>query len=73
MDRVMYILVVAMLLSWLILILHWRYVQGFRSFIKDMKRVSCRIKQMDFSVRLKKVIVLSLWDSSIILIQCYPL
>nr|WP_297572388.1 ATP-binding protein [uncultured Peptostreptococcus sp.] len=54
MDRVMYILVVAMLLSWLILILHWRYVQGFRSFIKDMKRVSCRIKQMDFSVRLKK-------------------
>ena len=50
MDRIMYILVVAMLISWLILILYWRYVQAFKAFMKDLNRISCRIQKKDFSV-----------------------
>ncbi|MBF1044682.1 MAG: PAS domain-containing sensor histidine kinase [Peptostreptococcus sp.] len=54
MDRIMYILVVAMLISWLILILYWRYVQAFKTFMKDLNRISCRIQKKDFSVRVRK-------------------
>lgn len=54
MDRIMYILVVAMLISWLILILYWRYVQAFKTFMKDLNRISCRIQKKDFSVRIRK-------------------
>lgn len=54
MDRIMYILVVAMLISWLILILYWRYVQAFKAFMKDLNRISCRIQKKDFSVRVRK-------------------
>ena len=50
MDRIMYILVVAMLISWLILILYWRYVQAFKAFMKDLNRISYRIQKKDFSV-----------------------
>lgn len=54
MDRIMYILVVAMLISWLILILYWRYVQAFKAFMKDLNRISYRIQKKDFSVRVRK-------------------
>lgn len=54
MDRIMYILVVAMLISWLILILYWRYVQAFKVFMKDLNRISYRIQKKDFSVRVRK-------------------
>nr|WP_314497044.1 ATP-binding protein [uncultured Peptostreptococcus sp.] len=54
MDRIMYILVVAMLISWLILILYWRYVQAFKDFMKDLNRISYRIQKKDFSVRVRK-------------------
>ncbi len=54
MDRIMYILVVAMLISWLILILYWRYVQAFKDFMKDLNRISYRIQRKDFSVRVRK-------------------
>jgi len=50
----MYILVVAMLISWLILILYWRYVQAFKAFMKDLNRISYRIQKKDFSVRVRK-------------------
>ena len=54
MDRIMYILVVAMLISWMILILYWRYVQAFKAFMKDLNRISYRIQKKDFSVRVRK-------------------
>ncbi len=54
MDRIMYILVVAMLISWLLLILYWRYVQAFKVFMKDLNRISYRIQKKDFSVRVRK-------------------
>ncbi|WP_456095555.1 sensor histidine kinase [Peptostreptococcus sp.] len=54
MDRIMYILVVTMLISWLILILYWRYVQAFKDFMKDLNRISYRIQKKDFSVRVRK-------------------
>lgn len=54
MDRIMYILVVAMLISWLLLILYWRYVQAFKAFMKDLNRISYRIQKKDFSVRVRK-------------------
>lgn len=54
MDRIMYILVVAMLISWLILILYWRYVQAFKAFMNDLNRISYRIQKKDFSVRVRK-------------------
>lgn len=54
MDKVMYILVVAMLISWLVLILYWRYVQAFKAFMRDLNRASYRIKKKDFSVRIRK-------------------
>ena len=40
MDKVMYVLVVAMLISWLVLILYWRYVQAFKAFMRDLNRES---------------------------------
>ena len=54
MDKVMYVLVVAMLISWLVLILYWRYVQAFKAFMRDLNRASYRIKKKDFSVRIRK-------------------
>lgn len=54
MDRIMYILEVAMLISWLLLILYWRYVQAFKAFMKDLNRISYRIQKKDFSVRVRK-------------------
>lgn len=50
----MYVLVVAMLISWLVLILYWRYVQAFKAFMRDLNRASYRIKKKDFSVRIRK-------------------
>ncbi len=54
MDKVMYVLVVAMLISWLVLILYWRSVQAFKAFMRDLNRASYRIKKKDFSVRIRK-------------------
>ncbi|MBL6464810.1 MAG: PAS domain-containing sensor histidine kinase [Peptostreptococcus stomatis] len=54
MDKVMYVLVVTMLISWLVLILYWRYVQAFKAFMRDLNRASYRIKKKDFSVRIRK-------------------
>lgn len=54
MDRIMYILEVAMLISWLLLILYWRYIQAFKAFMKDLNRISYRIQKKDFSVRVRK-------------------
>lgn len=55
MDEILYILALIMLSLWLLLILYWRYIFVFKTFIKDASRVLNRVKKADFSARLKNL------------------